>query len=154
MSHAAAGVARMKHPAQSFREIVADVHDSWAMVHNDITCVLPFLDGKVLNVDVTRARGGTRFVNHCNRSLIVNEQLGSTGSQGFQFLQNVAKAFDCLRADNCGTELSLSGTGCYWGLDATLASDGSTAKEDDMRRPCDRHPDTSRICCLPQPSES
>ena len=72
MSHPPTPVSRVQDPAKSFRQVVTEVDDTWAVTQDDIALVSPFLNSEMLDLDVTRTWGRTRFVDHGNRSLIVN----------------------------------------------------------------------------------
>ena len=65
------GVSEVKGPAERLRQIVTEVDDTWAVTQDDVALVSPFLNSEMLDLDVTRTRGRTRFVDHGNRSLII-----------------------------------------------------------------------------------
>ena len=74
MSHATTGMSSMKNPTKGLRKIVTDIQNARAVTKNDVSFVAPFLDGEVLDLDVSSTRSGTGLVDHGNCSLIVNEK--------------------------------------------------------------------------------
>ena len=134
MSHATAAMARVQHPTKSFRQVVTEVDDTWAVTQDDIALVAPFLDGEMLDLDMPSARSGTRFVDHGNGSLVVNEERGSTRSNGLELLEHETKVFGGLRACHGSIELGLSRAGSYNRLHATLVCNSSMTKEERITR--------------------
>ena len=58
MAHDATCMSLMEHPSQRFGEIVAWVDHTRDMTKDDVALLLPFLDSKVLNINVSRTIGG------------------------------------------------------------------------------------------------
>ena len=81
------------------------VDDTGTVSHDDLSFITPFLNGKMLDLDVAGTGCGSVFVDHRNRSLIVDEQRGRTRSKCIEFLKNVAEIFGCLHASNTSIEL-------------------------------------------------
>ena len=52
MAHEPAGVAVMEDPTKRLGQIVGWVENPRDEAHDDVACVFPILDGKVLDVDV------------------------------------------------------------------------------------------------------
>ena len=127
MSHSSAAVSRVQDPAKSFRQVVTEVDDTWAVTQDDVALVAPFLDGEVLDLDMPSARSGTGFVDHGNGSLVVNEERGSTRPNGLELLEHETKVLGGLRACHGSIELGLSRAGSYNRLHATLVCNGSMA---------------------------
>ena len=133
MSHPPTAVSRVQDPTKSFRHVVTEVDDTWAVTQDDIALVSPFLNSEMLDLDVTRTRGRTRFVDHGNRSLIVNEEGCSTRAEGLKLLQHVTKVHGSLRACHGSVEFGLGRTGGYDRLHAALVCDGSIVADPLMR---------------------
>ena len=62
----------MQHPSERLGKIISRVDDTRNVFHHKVLLLNPFLDGKVLNVDMTRTGRGSGFVNHRKRSLVVD----------------------------------------------------------------------------------
>ena len=107
MSHATASMARVEHPTKSFGHVVTQVDDTWAVTQNDVALVAPFLNGKMLDLDVASTRSGTRFIDHGNRSLIVNEERGGTRTEGIELLKHKTKVFGSLHACHSSIDFGL-----------------------------------------------
>ena len=88
MSHVASCMTAMKNPAKSFGHVVTGIDDSWEVLHDDIPSVSPFLNGIMLDFDVSGMWSGTGFIDHSQSSLVVNEECGRTRSNGVEFLEN------------------------------------------------------------------
>ena len=54
------------------------INNPWNVPHHQIFLGSPFLDGEMLNLDMTGTCSGPVFVDHCNGSFIVNVQWGRT----------------------------------------------------------------------------
>jgi hypothetical protein len=52
MAHHAAGVTVVKPPTKSFGKGIGHVDDACNMLHENITISAPFLNGKVLDIDL------------------------------------------------------------------------------------------------------
>ena len=61
----------MEDPAERFGEVIRWVENSSNMVHDNILGVLPVLNGKVLDVNVTGALGRDLRVDHVDSRHIV-----------------------------------------------------------------------------------
>ena len=104
-------VSRVQDPTESFRQVVTEVDDTWAVTQDDVALVSPFLNSEMLDLDVTRTWGRTRFVDHGNRSLIVNEKGSSTRAEGLELLQHVTKVLGSLCTCHGSVEFGLGRTG-------------------------------------------
>ena len=96
MAHTATSMLGEQHPTESLGEAIAGVDDSRKVLHNDIPLFAPFLNGEMLDLDMTRPRSGSGFVDHIERGNIVNQQTGWTRTEGIKFQQHIAKIFDNL----------------------------------------------------------
>ena len=57
MSHGPADVAAVKNPTESLGKRIGGVDDAGDVFEEDVTMLLPLLDGEVLDRDVTGAGG-------------------------------------------------------------------------------------------------
>ena len=72
VSHTTSGMAGEEHPRQGFRESVAAVHDARKVLHDDVLGLSPFLNGEMLNLDVTCSGSRSRLIDHGQGSLVVD----------------------------------------------------------------------------------
>jgi hypothetical protein len=61
----------MKSPTESLSRLIRRVHGFGQIVYGDDISVAPLLDGKIMDVDVSRTRSRPTFVDHRNGSLLV-----------------------------------------------------------------------------------
>ena len=52
MPHVAAGMTDMDDPSKRFGEIITGIDDPRKMLHDEIFLLMPFLDGKMLDINV------------------------------------------------------------------------------------------------------
>ena len=64
ITHAAVGMMGMWDPSKRFGEINAGIDDPRKMLHDEIFLLAPFLDGKMLDVNVPSMGCGMLFVDH------------------------------------------------------------------------------------------
>ena len=96
MSHTAAGMTSMQHTPKSLGKIITGIHRSGEMFHDKVALFAPFLNGKVLDLDVSSTRRGPRFVDHMQRCKIIDQQTGWTRSESAEFVKEETKTFDNL----------------------------------------------------------
>ena len=60
----AAGMARMKDPTNTLGKSITWIDDATEVGEEDLAGFAPILNGKILNVDVTRSFGGLVCINH------------------------------------------------------------------------------------------
>ena len=131
MSHATACMARMEHPSKNLGQIIARIENPCEMFHDNVAFLAPFLNGKVLDLDVTSTRCGTVFVDHRFCSLIVDVQQGWCRGQSIKFKEDISKVFCNLTTGHAQVELCFSRTGSNEWLNTALPCNSSTAKEED-----------------------
>ena len=61
MSHAVVGMTGMQDPTKRFGEIITGIEDPRKMLHDEIFLFAPFLDGKMLDVNVPSDKLNLRF---------------------------------------------------------------------------------------------
>ncbi len=69
-------MTRVEYPSKRFGEIIRRINDARDVVHDNGTAFFPILDGKVLDVNVTRALGGDLGVDHFEGGSIFNVDWG------------------------------------------------------------------------------
>jgi len=72
VAHSSARMTSVQLRAQSFGGLVGGIQRSREMRDHDLLAHAPFLDSKVLNVDVARAGGRLVLVDHGNSSHVVH----------------------------------------------------------------------------------
>ena len=78
MAHSAGRVTGMQLRTQSLGGLVGGIERSRKMGDHNLLTLAPFLNGKMLDVDVTRAGGGFVLVDHGNGRHIVNMENSGT----------------------------------------------------------------------------
>jgi len=63
----------MENPAEGLGEVIGRVDDTWDVAHDNVASILPILDGKMLDVDVTRTFRGNTGVDHFDGRHVVFE---------------------------------------------------------------------------------
>ena len=74
MTHTAARMLRVKDQTESFGQIITGIDNSWDVLHDKLFPGLPFLNGEIMDFNMTGTRGV--FVDYCNGCFIVNVVLG------------------------------------------------------------------------------
>ena len=75
MAHGMASMANKKSPTKCLGSVVGNVDDAGDVMHDNDAMMLPLLDGKMLNVDVSGIRSGFAFVDHGNcRDVVLIER--------------------------------------------------------------------------------
>ena len=67
MSHDTPCVARMQDPTEGLGKVVGRIDNSREISHDNVASILPVLDGKVLDVNVTRALSRNSSIDHFDR---------------------------------------------------------------------------------------
>ena len=81
VAHGTAGMTGMEGPAKGFGFLVHRVQDAGEVADNDQTVGTPFLNGKVLYINVRGPRSGVVLVDHVDRPTIVNVDFSGTGGK-------------------------------------------------------------------------
>ena len=129
MAHTATSMSGEQHPTESLGEAITGVDNPGKVLHNDIPLFAPFLDGEMLDLDMTRTRSGSGFVDHIERGNIVNQQTGWTRTEGIKLRQHIAKILDDLGGGDGRVELSFRRTGGDDGLNFTFPCNGGATVE-------------------------
>ena len=64
-------MACMEDPAKRLGEVIGRVDLPWDVFHDDMALMFPVLNGKPLDVDVTRSLGGDISVDHLDCGFII-----------------------------------------------------------------------------------
>jgi hypothetical protein len=128
VAHGTASMTGKESPAKRFGSMVGNVDDAGDVTHDDDTTALPFLDGKVLNVDVSRVGSRFAFVDHRNSGNVVLVERCWTLLWDTKFMENCAKVFGDLGSMYSSDELGFSGTGSNCGLKLGLVRNGAASE--------------------------
>ena len=93
MPHAAAS---MWDPSKWFGEIFAGIDDLRPVFHVKIFLLAPFLDGKMLDVNVPSTGCGVPFVDHMRSGHIISEQACWARSKSIKCHEDAVKTLDDL----------------------------------------------------------
>ena len=99
------------------------------MSHDKLHLFTPFLDGEMLDLNVSHTWCGPTFINHVQGSKIIDEHAGWARPKGIKGLQDIAKIFDDLSASDCRVEFGFGQAGGNKGLYLTLPRNGGAAEE-------------------------
>ena len=80
MPHASPGVTSMQHPAKGLGQSIGGIEKAGKVFHDDVTFLAPFLNGKVLRLDMASLRRGPVLAGHLKGREVVDEQLGWTSA--------------------------------------------------------------------------
>ena len=99
------------------------------MLHNKIFLLTPFLDGKMLDVNMPSTGSRTFLIDHMESGHIVNEQTRWARSKHVKRCENAAMILGNLPKSHRQVKFCFSQTGGNHSLDATLSYNGSKAEE-------------------------
>ena len=128
VSHGMVHMLLVKGPAEHFGSLVRGVDDPWDVAHNDDLVVMPFLNGKVLDINVAGMRHWLLLVNHCNCSLIVHVEWSQQRLSESEFDKDRAKILGNLGSTDATNELSFSRRSGDRSLQLGLECNGATSK--------------------------
>lgn len=96
----------MEDPSERLSEVVARVQDPSNVHHGDVHFISPFLNGEVLRLDVTRARGWFLLVDHGDGGLVVNKKRRRTVLGESELFKYGSEVDDDLGSENGRKELA------------------------------------------------
>ena len=95
------------------------------MLEEQNTSVTPFLNGKMLNVNVSGARGGTIIIYHGDRGLIIHKEGSRSSERKMKIRENGSEIFRNLGSINTSNKFCLGTRRSNGRLDFGLIRDGS-----------------------------
>ena len=131
MTHGAADMTRVKNPAKSFGGGIGNIDGGGDVYHANDTAGAPFLDCKMLDVNVARALGGAVLVNHSDGGLIILVEGCRARLRVAEFSKNGAEVFGDLGGVDGGNKLGLGGRGRNSGLKLGFVGDGAAGEGED-----------------------
>jgi hypothetical protein len=130
VSHRVPDMTRVKDPTESLGACIGRIDGGWDVKHANDTPGAPFLDSKVLNVDVMRTSSRAIFIDHGDGCLIVFVDMSSSRLRVTKLSQNVAKVLGNFGSMNRGDEFSFGGGGRDSWLKFRLICNGTTSKSE------------------------
>ena len=109
VAHNATSMALMKNPTKRFCKVIRWVDDAMDECHDNVACIFPVLDGKMLDIDVTRAFGGDLGVDHVDGRLVVGVEDSGAFWRETQLSHDGVKVLGMLGGGDSSHEFSFSG---------------------------------------------
>ena len=116
MSHDTPCVARMQDPTEGLGKVVGRIDNSREVSHDNVASILPVLDGKVLDVNVTRSLSRNSSIDHFDRGHVVLVDRSGSMLWKSEFFQNEPQVPGMFSSENGGKKLSFGGAGSRDGL--------------------------------------
>lgn len=132
VSHEATSVTGMEDPSERLREVVGRVDNAGNVTHDDVAGVVPILNSKMLDVNVTRAFGRYTSVDHLDGRHVVFVDGRGTDLWEPQFLQDRAKILRMFGCQDRSEKLSFSGAGGSDGLCLGAVGDSSSTQHESI----------------------
>jgi len=132
VTHSTASMTAMELKGKSFSGLISGVENTREEGNNKVTASTPFLNGKVLNVDVAGADGGTAIVDHGDGSLIADMKDSGNKGKITKLRKDRAKIFGGFGGMNSSDELSLGGGSGTGSLKLGFVSNSATDKHEDI----------------------
>ena len=108
MAHGMMSMVSKKGPAKCLGSMVSNIDDARDMMHDNETTMLPLLNGKMLNVNVSGIGSRLVFVDHGNGRDIVFIKRCGTLLRDAKLMKDGMKVFSNLGSMHSGNEFSLS----------------------------------------------
>ena len=102
MSHITPGMPRVQDPAKRLSEVIRRINDTRNMSEDNIAGFTPVLDGKMLNIDVTRPFCGYTMIDHVNHRNIVSIKGSCTFLFETKIVHNSTKVFGLFSSEYGG----------------------------------------------------
>ena len=99
----------MQNPTKGLGEVVRGVDYPWDVLHDDVAGILPILDGKVLDVNMTGAFRWDAGVDHIDGRFVVFVDWGGAILGESQIRQDGSEVFGMFGCSNGSQELSFGG---------------------------------------------
>jgi len=71
VTHDATRMASMENPAKGLGEVIRRIDDAWDVAHDNVASLLPVLNSKVLDINVTRTLGRNTSIDHLGSRHVV-----------------------------------------------------------------------------------
>ena len=121
----------MKNPTKGLGEVITGVQDAGQMTHEDFFLGAPFLDGKVLDFDMTSAWRRAVLIDHVEGCLVVDVEDTGLRAKCLEFLEDGPEVLDELGTYDSGVELGFGRARGNDRLHAALPGNGSATEEND-----------------------
>ena len=107
MAHRATDMAAVEDPAERFGQSIRGVDRARDMLQNNIALIFPFLNGKMLDVNMPGADRGFGGIHHEDSRFVVLIQHRRAVLHETEFSENRAEIFRSLGGGNGGDEFGL-----------------------------------------------
>ena len=108
MAHGMVSMASKKGPTKCLGSMVSNVDDARDVTHDNDATMLPLLDSKVVNVDVSGVRSGLAFIDHGNCGDVVLVEQFWALLRDAKFMKDGTKVFGNFGGMHSGNELGFS----------------------------------------------
>ena len=132
MSHGMLCMPRVEYPTEGLGRAVGSIHCRINVVHTNNVAFMPFIECIELNINMTGAFHGMVLVDHLNRGLVINEQMGWSRAWIAEFMEHGAQIFYAFGSRNGANELGLSTTGCHHWHKLCMVGHSATCIGNDM----------------------
>lgn len=129
VTHQATGVASMKYPCDGLGKAVSRVDDTRDVYHVNVASSLPFLNGEVLNVNVTRTRRGTTGVDHLDGRFVIFIERCRTILRKTELAKDRTKVLGNFGSFDGGEKFGLGTGGSSYGLGVAAVGDDTSSKQ-------------------------
>jgi hypothetical protein len=130
VAHDATGVATMELTTKGLGGLVGGIKDASQVRDLDDLALAPFLDGKILHINVARARGGTVVINHIDSGKVVNMKKSGARGEVAKVMQNGPEVLGHLSGLHRSNKLGFGGGGGADRLKFGFISHSATSKEE------------------------
>ena len=122
-------MAGVKDPAKGLGQVIQGIDDARDVLRDNVASILPILNGKMLDINVTGALGRDASVDHVDSRHVVFVDWGGTGLGKTEFEEDRAKVLRMFSCDNCSQKFGFSGAGGCDGLGLSAVRNGTTTED-------------------------
>jgi len=132
VTHGATDVSGMEGPTEGLGLCIRGIEDAGNVLHGDDATSLPFLNRKVLDVDMTGASSRLVFVDHhdCREVVLIEDRRGRLSEA--ELGENRPEILGYFGSSDGGNEFSFGGAEGNGGLELGLESNSTTCKSEDI----------------------
>ena len=129
MTHQTARMPGVKDPSNRFGQAVGGIDDARNMNQFEIAGLLPILNRKMLNVNVTRASGRATSIDHFDGRLIIFENRSGSNLSETEFTKNGTEILGNFCSFDSSKKLGLGARGGSDCLSVTAIGNNARSKE-------------------------
>ena len=136
-------MAQVQGPSESFGRLISHIDNTGQMVHDNNAVASPFLNCKVLDVNMPRVRCGFSLVDHGDGRNVILVQWCRAILQNAKLKQHSTQILSEPGSVHSRNKLCFSRTGRDRGLQLRLVGDRTTSSRQKTRPVTERHMETS-----------